>query len=60
MTKPDYIEVGRKAYELQVTHGSTALSYAQRMADAARAEGKTEEFEFWNAVYNSMKPRGSN
>jgi hypothetical protein len=58
--KPDYIEVGRKAHELHVTHGSTALSYAKRMADAARAKGKTEEFEFWDAVYKSMKPRDSN
>ena len=60
MTKVDYTEVQRKARELHATHGSAALSYARRMADAARTEGRSEEFEFWNAVYNSMKPRASN
>ena len=59
MTKPDFNEAGRKAHELHVTHGAAALSYAKKMADAARAAGNAEEFEFWNAVYNAMKPRNA-
>jgi hypothetical protein len=60
VTKPDYIEVDRKAHELSATHGRTALSYAKKLADAAHAEGKIEEYEFWNAVYGALRPRDSN
>jgi hypothetical protein len=59
MTKLDFIEVFRKAHELSATHGGTALSYAKKMADAARINGQAEEFEFWNAVYNALRPRDS-
>jgi hypothetical protein len=32
-----WVEVSRRAYELSVTHGWTALSYAERMAAEAAA-----------------------
>ena len=57
MTKPDYIEGGRKAHELAHSHGWDAHKYAAKLAAEALAEGKTEESGFWKAVEASLTPR---
>jgi hypothetical protein len=53
---PIEIEVSRKAYELSHTHGWTAHSYAAKCAEAALAEGKTDEYEFWKRVEARVTP----
>jgi hypothetical protein len=60
VTRPDPIEVGRKAYELERSHGRTAHVYAARLATEALAEGQTEEYDFWTAVAGALTPRDSN
>jgi hypothetical protein len=59
MTKiVDYVEVSRKANELAAAHGArNAVGYADRLAEEARAEGKSDEHAFWKAVANSLRPR---
>jgi hypothetical protein len=56
-TKPDFIEVGRTAYELGKRHGRDAVHYAGRLAVEALAEGKTEDAVFWKAVADHLAPR---
>ena len=53
----DRLEVGRKAYELEV-HGLNAHRYAARLALAAFAEGQIDEYEFWKSVQAALTPRG--
>jgi hypothetical protein len=57
MSKPDYIEVNRKAHELAHSHGWNADEYAAKLAAEALAEGATEEWTFWKAVEASLKRR---
>ena len=56
-TKPDIIEVGRTAHELENRHGRYAHQYAARLAAEALAEEKTEEAASWTAVEIWLKPR---
>jgi len=58
ISKPDHVEVGRKAHELLHSHGWNAYRYAAKLATDAFAKGKVEESEFWKAVEASLKPRG--
>jgi len=58
VSKPDCLEVSRKAHELVRTHGDwNAYTYAERQAERASAAGETEEHDFWKAVAASLKPR---
>ncbi|MGA2744219.1 MAG: hypothetical protein ABSE44_05930 [Candidatus Sulfotelmatobacter sp.] len=56
-SKPDYVEVGRKAHELSRSHGWNAYKYAAKLAADALAEGKVEESELWKSVEASLTPR---
>lgn len=58
-SQPDFIEVGRTAYELGNRHGQNACQYAAGLAVEAISEGKTEEAAFWKAVAEFLRPRGS-
>jgi hypothetical protein len=51
------VEVGRRAHELSVTHGWTALSYAERMAAEAADNNDLPTSAFWTAVAASLRPR---
>jgi hypothetical protein len=57
MSKPDQIEVSRKAHEISQTHGPTAFNYAvgqpQRAADAS----DEDEQAFWKAVAARLRIR---
>jgi hypothetical protein len=57
MPEVDYVEVGRKAHELDRAHGGNAYLYAARLAEEAHAEGEAEEYAFWKAVEANLKPR---
>jgi hypothetical protein len=59
MGKPDYIEVSRKAHELSAAHGWNAHNYAAKLNAEAKAEGRNEEHDFWEAVRCSLRPRGA-
>ena len=56
--KVDYVEVGRKAYELQAAHGTDgARRYAARIASEALADGDDDDHAFWKAVELSLTYR---
>jgi hypothetical protein len=55
--QPEYVEVFRKAHELEHAHGANAFTYAVRKAERALAAGEMDEHAFWNAVAASLKPR---
>ncbi len=58
MSNPDFVEVSRKAHELISTHGGlNAYVYADGQAKRALEAGETEEYDFWQAVAMSLKPR---
>lgn len=58
MTEIDYIEVGRKAHELERTHGpDAARRYAAKIALEALADGEKDQHAFWRAVEMSLSPR---
>lgn len=58
MEPVDYVEVGRAAYELKVTHGQPwACLYAARLAREALARGEADAHHFWKAVEASLTPR---
>jgi hypothetical protein len=57
VSEVDYVEVNRKAHELEYTHGPTARGYADRQAQLALAAGKTDEYAFWKAVAQWLTPR---
>jgi hypothetical protein len=57
MTQPDYIEVSRVAHELAAAHAAGAFAYAARRAKEAETSGKQEDYAFWQAVADSLKPR---
>lgn len=46
----DFVAVNRMAHEVQSAHGRGAHDYATRMAEQCKAEGKTEQHAFWEAV----------
>ena len=52
-SKPDPIEVFRKAHGLS---GSHAHTYAAKLASEAFAKGKAGEHAFWNAVEAALTP----
>jgi len=52
-----WTEVGSTAHELGITYGGSAVSYAERKAERALAEGKPEEHRFWTAVAAANKLR---
>jgi hypothetical protein len=54
----DFIEVSRKAHELNGSHGRNAPAYAAKLAAAALAEGETDEHEFWKRVEAALMLRG--
>lgn len=56
-SKPDPIEVFRKAHELSGSHGWHAHTYAAKLASEASAKGKADEHAFWNAVAAALTPR---
>jgi hypothetical protein len=56
---PDYIEVGRKAHELEQSHGVNAYIYVEKLAADALAEGNMDECRFWKAVEAALVPRGN-
>ncbi|UWZ83825.1 DUF6966 domain-containing protein [Occallatibacter riparius] len=58
-SKPDFIEVGRTAFELVNRHGRNACRYAANLAAEALSEGKSDEAAFWKAVAEHLQPRGS-
>jgi hypothetical protein len=53
----DYVEVGRTAHELESRMGWHAHVHAGKLAAEALAAGNRDEYEFWNAVEASLKPR---
>jgi hypothetical protein len=53
----DYIEASRTAYQLSLDHGRNAYLYAEKLAREAKAEGKLEEAQFWDAVAGVIRPR---
>ena len=54
----DYVEVGRKAHELQAAQGQDgARRYAAKMAAEALADGEMDEHGFWHAVEMSLTIR---
>jgi hypothetical protein len=53
----DQIQIGRTAHELEARHGWNAHLYAASLAAEALAAGLNDEFEFWQAVEASLKPR---
>ena len=59
MSGPDYLEVNRKAYELQRTHGRNADQYAAKLAAEALTEGEIDEHLFWKAVEAALKVRSA-
>ena len=54
-----WIEVGRVAHELSVSHGRSAVSYATKEAERTLAEAKPDEHAFWSAIAASLTPRQS-
>ena len=52
-----WMEVNRTAYELGITHGWSAASYATKKAECALAKGESEEHRFWTAVAAAKTPR---
>lgn len=58
-TATDYVEVGRKAHELEHSHGGNAYKYAAKLAAEALAEGMMDECRFWKAVEAALVPRGN-
>jgi hypothetical protein len=59
VTNVDWVEVGRAAHQLVADHGHNAHQYAASLAKVAAAEGRTAEAEFWQAVSDSLRPRGA-
>ncbi len=57
MAEVDYVEVSREAHQLEISHGRNAWKHANRLAELAKKEDKTEESELWNAVTAALKPR---
>ncbi|WP_161790376.1 hypothetical protein [Inquilinus limosus] len=58
MEPVDYVEVGRMAYELAVTHGHPwDRLYAARLAKEALARGDADAYRFWRAVELTLTPR---
>ena len=54
----DYVEVGRKAHELEVAHGQDgARRYAAKLAAECRTENHADEHAFWRAVEMSLTVR---
>ena len=54
----DYVEVGRKAYELQVAQGQDgAWRYAAKVAAECLSAGEMDEHAFWRAVELSLTIR---
>jgi hypothetical protein len=53
----DYVEVGRKAHELEVRHGEGAYRYAQRLSEEAEADAGPDDHRFWSAVAAMLRPR---
>ena len=57
MLKPDRIEAARKAHDLIARHGANrALLHAERIAQQALADNKTDEHRFWSAVVEALRP----
>jgi hypothetical protein len=56
----DWIEVGRTAHELADRHGRNAYAYAKKLADAAKAEGRDAEADFWVKVSATVRQRYPN
>jgi hypothetical protein len=52
-----YLEVDRRAHELEASHGQGAHAYASRMAENALAAGEADEHRFWKAVAAALQPR---
>ncbi|MBC6981386.1 hypothetical protein [Caulobacter sp. 17J80-11] len=52
-----YVEVDRRAHELEASHGRTAWSYAVCMAEKAMEDGKPDEHRCWKAVAAALQPR---
>lgn len=57
LTDIDFIEVGRRAYELGAMCGPSSLTYAVTLARRALANGSRDEFEFWRSVMMALTPR---
>jgi hypothetical protein len=57
VTDVDYVQVSRKAHELQNAHGQGAHKYAAKMAAQALADALVDEHKFWQAVEAALKPR---
>nr|WP_294816893.1 hypothetical protein [uncultured Sphingomonas sp.] len=56
----DYVEVGRRAHELEARHGMDgALRQAQNISEEARVDGDLDDHRFWKAVAAMLTPRGA-
>jgi hypothetical protein len=54
----DYVEVGRKAHELQAAHGGDAARrYAAKIAGEALADKEMAHHAFWRAVEMALTIR---
>jgi hypothetical protein len=58
MDQPDFVEVGRVAFELGERHGWGAAAFAANQAEHARSAGDEKEHRFWVAVWQSLRMRG--
>lgn len=58
MSNPDRIEAARKANGLMARYGAArAFVHAERIARQALADKMTDEYLFWRAVVEALKPQ---
>ena len=53
----NWTEVGRVAHELQLCHGRSAQSFADKLAGKAESDGEIGGSAFWRAVSAALAPR---
>ncbi len=56
ISKPDIVEVSRKAHELISAHGQNGWKHAEELAAAALASGQAPEHQFWETVAEALRP----
>jgi hypothetical protein len=56
ISKPDIVEVSRKAHEISSVHGQNGWNHAEKLAAAALASGQVREHQFWETVAAALRP----
>ena len=56
-SKPDIVEVSRKAHEISSAHGQNGWRYAEKLAAVALASGHVPQHQFWETVAAALRPR---